>query len=492
MWLTSWRVITRVIGVGSTLILARILVPADFGLIAMASTFAAAVDALSQLGLQDALVRWQGDNRALYDAAFTLQVGRALLTSIVLVAGAPTAAWWFNEPRLIPVLWVLAATSAVTGFENVGIVEFRRNMRFDVQFRLLLVSRLVQLATTIPLALALHSYWALLIGGVASKVTRTVMTYMVHPHRPRFGFSGWRYLVGFSLWTWATCAASLVWDRCDPFVLGPRLGPARLGLYFIAIEIAMLPATELIAPIADALLAGFAVAQKEGTSSLRHAPGVAAAMLLCLAPIIVTISCASGDIVAALLGPKWLAAQPVIAILTWQCLFSPFSWVCSVAMVANAKLKVNFVGQVIVSTVKLVVLVIAVTMTSRLDIIAAATAICVAIESAVYILLLKTVETVHLRDIAGSVLRTILATGVTVLVLAELGLGWKIVKAPPLTALFHGAIIGLTSLAVYVIADFAMWRMAGQPAGSEARLIAIVGQQLHYLPSRMMRWRKAA
>jgi lipopolysaccharide exporter len=61
IWMMLWRVVTRFIGLGSTLILARVLVPADFGLVAMASTFVGAVDALSQLGLQDALVRRQTD-----------------------------------------------------------------------------------------------------------------------------------------------------------------------------------------------------------------------------------------------------------------------------------------------------------------------------------------------------------------------------------------------------------------------------------------------
>lgn len=489
IWLTGWRIVTRTIGLASTLVLARILVPADFGLLAMATTFAAAVDALSQLGLQDALVRWQGDERALYGAAFSMQLGRALLTSAILVAGAPVAAWWFHEPRLVAVLLVLAGASAITGFENVGIIEYRRNLRFDVQFRILLAGRLTQFATTVPAALILHSYWALLIGIVVARVTRTVMTYVLHPHRPTFGTFGWRYLLSFSFWTWATCLASLVWDRCDPFVLGPHIGAAMLGVYMIAIEIATLPASELISPVADALLAGFSAAQKDGTSSLHHAPGIAAAMLLCLAPIVITISCASGDVVSVMLGPKWAAAQPLIAILAWQGLFSPFSWVCSVAMVANAKLRVNFVGQVIVSTVKLATLVVAVSLTSRLDIIAAATAACVVIESGVYVLLLKTAAEVHLREIAGSVLRTVLATGMTVLVLAELGLGWKAVAGSPLPALLHGLGIGVVTVLVYALADLAMWRIAGQPKGAETRLLAIAGEQFRYLPSRLLRWR---
>ena len=135
-WMMAWRMVTRFLGLASTLVLARVLMPADFGLVAMATTFGAAVEALSQLGLQDALVRHR-DGERLMDTGFTLQLGRGLATGVVVAASAPAAAWWFTEPRLIPILMILAATSVVAGAENIGIIVFRRDMRFDKQFALL-------------------------------------------------------------------------------------------------------------------------------------------------------------------------------------------------------------------------------------------------------------------------------------------------------------------------------------------------------------------
>jgi lipopolysaccharide exporter len=67
-------------------------------------------------------------------------------------------AWWFTEPRLVPLLLVLAAGSVISGFENIGIVEFRRNIRFDVQFRMQLFPRLLQVCVTIGLAVLLKNY----------------------------------------------------------------------------------------------------------------------------------------------------------------------------------------------------------------------------------------------------------------------------------------------------------------------------------------------
>jgi lipopolysaccharide exporter len=482
-----WRMLTRVLGLASTLVLARLLVPADFGLLAMASTFAVAIDSLSQLGLQDALVRRVADDRKLFDTAFTLQVGRALVTSGLIALCAPIASWWFNEPRLMPMLLVLAAGTIVAGLENVGIVEFRREMRFDMQFKLLAIPRLLQVATTIPLAIAMQSYWALMIGIIVTKLARTVMTYIVHPYRPVLRIAGWRELAGFSFWTWATCVVAVVWDRCDPFVVGPVVGTTRLGVYLLAFEVAILPVTELIGPATDALFAGFASAQKQGVASIQQVGRVALMLLMGIVPLIVTISCASGYVVAALLGPKWLEAQPLIAILAWQCVFSPFSYVCGVALVAHGRVRLSFIGNLVASAVKLAALLVTVSLTSELAVIAAVTAACVAVESAVFLLLLTRVGDLQLRRLASGMGRIALATAVTLIAVQQSGFAWQRIDMPVLPALIEGGLIGCAVAGVYTVALYGIWLMSGRPDGPELDMMKIVAERLTGFVSRKLR-----
>jgi O-antigen/teichoic acid export membrane protein len=484
-WMVAWRMLSRVLGLVSTLVLARLLVPADFGLLGMATTFAFAVEALSQLGLQDALVRHPEGDR-LRDTAFTLQLARGVATGLVVVLAAPAAAWWFAEPRLVPVLLVLGATAVVSGAENIGIVEFRREMRFDKQFALMSAPRLLQVVVTIPVAVAIHSYWALLAGIVISKLARTTMTYVVHPYRPRLRLAGWRELAGFSFWTWATSVVGMVWDRCDSVVLGPRLGPTELGIYLLALDLATLPSTELIYPAVDALYAGFAKAQRQGTSSVGLAPMVALALLMGILPLIISFSCGSGYLVAALLGPKWSEAQGLIAILAWMGTFSPFSLVVGTTLVANGLVRRNFIANVATSTIKLATLVLAVSLTRRIEVIAAATAGCVAAESAVFLLLLKSTGRVRLRDMAGGFLRAMFAAAATVFVLHRLGLAWQYVTMPGLPAAGYGMLIGLITVSVYTVMLLAAWHIAGRPDGPEQRLIALI------LPRLRLLWRRRA
>ena len=173
-------------------------------MVAMATTFSAMLDSLSVIGVQDALVRQQGKDRKLFDTAFTLQAGRGVLTAVILSAAGPLASWWFGEPRMISMMMAIGATAFITSLENVGIAEFRRNMRFGMVFWLLTVPRIVSIIVAISAAILLRSYWALLIAGGASTVVRTVMSYVLHPFRPKLSLAGWKLLAGFSVWIWIT------------------------------------------------------------------------------------------------------------------------------------------------------------------------------------------------------------------------------------------------------------------------------------------------
>ena len=475
-WLMLWRLVSRGVGLASTLVMARILVPGDFGLVAMATAFAATVEALSEVGVQDALVRHSDSDRRLFDAAFTIQAGRALMTGAIIALSARFASHWFDEPRLTSMLLVLASVAALAGFENIGIVEFRRAMQYDVQFKLLFWPRLLQFIVTLGVALLLHSYWALVLGILAAKLARIWMTYRVHSYRPRIRIHGWRELAGFSFWTWASCIVGIIWTKVDPFVLGPAIGPAQLGVYLLALELAILPISEIIQPIADALFTGFATAQKSGESSVHHAPQVAAALLICIMPFTIGISCTSGYLVAGLLGPKWAAASTLISIMAWLCLFSPLTWVASAVLVANGHVQRNFYGRAAAAITRLAVLLAAISITDRLDVVAATVTVCVGIESCAFVLLLVGLRGVRLQQVAGTVLRSTVAGAVVLLVTILAGLAWQPVAISSVPALLDGAVIGIAIVVGFFVVLAALWQVGGRPVGAETEMLGLAAR----------------
>jgi O-antigen/teichoic acid export membrane protein len=479
----AFRVFTRIAGLGSTLVLARLLVPADFGLLAMAATFSAAIEGLSVLGVPDALVRTQDRSRDLYDTAFTIQAGRAVLTGGIIALGAPWAAQWFAEPRLGPILLVLAGLSALAGFENIGIIEFRRNLRFNMEFRLLAVPRLLQIGTTILFAWALHSYWALLAGIAAVRLGRLAMTYVVHPYRPRLAIGRWRDLVGFTFWTWASTIVGLAWNRMDPFILGHLFSPTALAMYLLAAELALLPVSELLAPATDALFPGFAAAHAQGTDSLQAAPKVAVALAMVFAPMAIILSAAAGDVVKVLLGGQWQAAQPLMAILAAITVFSPIGYVGSTALVARGLVRSNFVPIAIMVLPKIVVTYLA-ARTGRLEIVAFCNLVLSVIECSVIAVVLRRAGA-RLAEAAKGMLRVLAVVGATVLLLYETGIGWQPGTRAVLAAFFHGLGIGAVVGSIYAALLALLWLASGRPAGPEAFAIGLLRQVAG-------RWKKAA
>jgi len=270
-------------------------------------------------------------------------------------------------------------------------------------------------------------------------------------------------------------------------VLGPVVGSAQLGLYLIATDLAILPVTEIIAPVADALFAGFASAQKKGSSSIHHAPLVAATLMMFLMPITITISCGSGYVVEALLGPKWESARVLVAILAWLCLFSPFSFVSSVVLVANGFVRRNFAGKVIASSVKLAVLLTTIALTDNLKLIAVAVTVCVAAESCSYTLLLRGLGDVQPKSMVGPIMRTMIAGSSVVLLLYETSLAWQPVSMPSLDALLHGAALGVVVATLYAAAMAALWHLSGRPVGPETQLLNLVSGHIRPLFWRVAR-----
>lgn len=471
-WMVAWRMAMRSLGLISTLVLARLLVPSDFGLVAIATTFAAAIDSLSELGLQAALVRRPDDDPSLYDTAWTMQAIRGLGTGAVIALGATGAGAWFGDARLTPLLLILAALAAVAGFDNIAVVRFQRDLRFDMEFRLLFAPRLLAFLLTTGAAFALHSYWALMVGVAMGRLTRTAMTYWVQPYWPRFSLTRWRDLAGFSFWSWASSMAGMAWERSDAFVLGPALGSGQLGVFLMSTEIGLLPTSELVSPAGRALYAGVAAAQNRGADTVALAMPLMAALLMLVLPVGLGISATAGYLVAGLLGPAWEAGRPVIAIFALLCLITPITFVSTTVLSAAGYVQQNF-WAIAGATVLRVSALCWVAGTRRLD--WAALAVCgvVACEASLFLAQMAGCGRLAWREALPGVARTLASGSAVAGVLWMSGFGWREVEAPALAALLVGAAVGLGCILGCAVVQWALWLAAGRPLGPERAVIDI-------------------
>jgi len=315
LWMVSFKLLERGLGLISTLILARLLLPKDFGIVAMATSIVALLEIFSSFGMDAVLIQRQDTDRDHFDTAWTLNVLSGCAVAAVIALLALPASYFYREPRLVAVLCVLALTSVVGASENVGVVQFRRQLRFDREFRYLLTKKLVAFAVTVPLALLLRSYWALVLGIFAGRLGGVVYSYLIQPFRPRFSLRAAPEMLHFSKWLMIQNGLMFLRDRAASFFIGRLAGPAALGTFTVAAEIANMPGTELIAPMNRALLPTYARLAADPPALRREFVASMSGIALLGIPAVAGVALAAPFIVLLALGPRWSAAQPLLEVL---------------------------------------------------------------------------------------------------------------------------------------------------------------------------------
>jgi len=315
VWTVLMRFAVRSLGLVSTIILARLLAPADFGLLVLATMLLAFVELLGELDFDAFLIRQQGIDRSYYDTAWTLSLVRGALSALLLVAAAPFAADFFAEPRLQNVIYALALAGLLGGLANIGVVDFQKSLNFGRDFRLIVQTKLVAFVITILSALLLRNYWALVIGTLSARCAALVFSYTMHPYRPRLSFARTGAILHFSKWILANRLFYYAQRQGHAFVIGKLLDPASLGFYSLAREVSALATSELVLPLGRVLLPGLATLGSE-PAAMRRAflDGLSMIVMIAL-PLAVGIALTADPLVRVAMGSKWVAAIPLTQIL---------------------------------------------------------------------------------------------------------------------------------------------------------------------------------
>lgn len=305
----------RLMGAISTLILARLLIPADFGLVAMAMIVVGLIDVLLDLGVGAALIQNRNAERDDFNTAWTLRLCQASIAAVVIATGAPLVADYYHDPRVTEIMRVIAVTVFIGGLENIGIVHFQRNMEFDRDFRFFLTKRMVGTSITIAAAFVLRSYWALVLGSLLGRLNGVALSYWMHPFRPAFSLSRVRSIWSFSQWNMVLSSAAYL-SRCvDRIVLGRRASATALGAYTLADEVSSMPTTELLAPLGRVMFPAFVTARGEPAELRRIVLLAFSVQALLGIPAGVGVALVAPQAVPVLLGGHWAIAVPLVQVL---------------------------------------------------------------------------------------------------------------------------------------------------------------------------------
>lgn len=311
-WIIGGRLLVRMLGLINTLILARLLAPEDFGLVAIGVTVMQLLQNVTDIGVSRTVVKFRNAGRAHYDTLFTISMIRGVVVSAVLALMAAFAGAFYDDPRVTAVFLAVSIAPIFHALINPKVYEFERDVDFSRQFQLETIEKVAGVAVSVAIALLFRTYWAILAGFVAGAFVRAALSWALRPYTPRISLSAWREIGGFTGWLTGLSFVAALNNKLDVLIFGKFANPADVGAFFVGGSVASLPSGEIAIPMARAIYPGFSELQGDA-GALRAAYLKSAEALAFIAmPASFGVAFAAPDLVALLLGAGWERAAVML------------------------------------------------------------------------------------------------------------------------------------------------------------------------------------
>ncbi|HXZ39877.1 MAG TPA: lipopolysaccharide biosynthesis protein [Terriglobales bacterium] len=315
-----------------TVVTARLLTPADFGLVAMAAAITGLGQAFADLGLSEATIQRQEISHEQVSALFWINVAIGIGLTLVMIGLAPVLAWFYREPRLKNLTFVLSLTFLIGGLRVQHNALLQRQMRFGATAIRDVAAYVVAVTVVIAMAWLGAGYWAIVSYPLAYNSTAVAFTWIMVPWlpgRPRCG-TNVRSLVAFGGNVAGSYLINYLNRNTDNILVGWYWGASPLGLYSKAYSLLLRPVNQLNAPLSTILVPALSRLQDDPERLARYFLRVANLMMWIVTPLFGFLFVAAEPVIILVLGKKWLAAAPVFQFLCIaalaQLLYNPTMW----------------------------------------------------------------------------------------------------------------------------------------------------------------------
>jgi O-antigen/teichoic acid export membrane protein len=314
-----------VIMTGSTMVMARLLTPQDYGMIAMITAVTGFITLFKDLGLSMATIQRAEITHEQVSTLFWINVALSVAVMLVVMALAPVLAWFYGEPRLLPLTLVMALGFILGGLCVQHSALLRRQMRF-VTLALIDILRLVVcVAVGIAAALAGAGVWALVYMPLAGSVFNVVAVWIASPWRPSLPTrgAGVRGMLGFGANLTAFNVLNYFARNADNLIIGKFLGPEPLGLYSKAYGLLMLPIQQITWPLSAVAVPALSRLQDDREQFRRYYFRAISAIAFVTMPLVTMLAALSDEIIRVVLGEQWMGAAVMFKVLAFAAFFQP-------------------------------------------------------------------------------------------------------------------------------------------------------------------------
>lgn len=463
-WMVGMRWAIRGLGIVSTIILVRLLAPADFGLIAISSLTISFLSVLTSFGVDMALIQRTNSGVAHYNTAWTIRILQTTVVAVGVFLLSSFAARYFHDPRIASLMQLMSLGILVGGFENIGVVDFRKNLEFHKEFAFMVLTKFASFFITIGLAIWLRNYWALAWGTISLRLVSVILSYRMHPFRPRLSLSKFDELWSFSQWMLARNIGMYLRKEIDTFLVARTFGTDDVGLYSVPKEISELPTTEVIWPMARALFPGYAMMSNDKTRlGMAYAKVLSTISLISL-PAGIGLALVAEPLVTVMLGERWIPISPILAWLSMYGIILTISASVQAPLIALGQMRrvTLLVWMQLLLTLPVLVII---ARQNQLELIAQAQFGTSLILMPIFFAALTSLGVVRWLDVAHAIWRPLVASSIMAMCVTLIPSQWFHISA---FELLVKTAVGAT---IFIVADLGLWIKSKRPDGGEYAVV---------------------
>jgi O-antigen/teichoic acid export membrane protein len=348
-WVMGSMGVVRVLGMAQTIIMVRLLVPSDFGIMSIAGFLLGAVGTFTETGLGAAVIQRRQVGEETLNTAWTIQFLRNLVLFLAILFLAPWAAAFYKNPVLCPILRFVSLRYLLRAFNNIGLCLLEKELSYRRLVLLEVITNVVSVALSVTAAFLLHSVWALAIGWVALAAVTLVGSYAVHPYRPRFALRRQeaRKLFGFGLNLTLTGILIFLSIQGDNAVVGKVLGLTALGFYSLAYNLSNLPQMCISKVLGSVALPAYSKMQADRERLANVFSTMLTVVTVLAVPASVGLFVLAPDVVKVVYGAKYLPMVRCFRVLIVYGLLRALAAVVGPMFVGTGRPRLDLITQVV-------------------------------------------------------------------------------------------------------------------------------------------------
>ena len=333
----------RIISFAITIVLARILSPDDYGLMAMAMVICGFISFFNEIGLGSAIIQRKDVTARQLDGAFSISVIASISLYGFTYLVAPSIGDFYNNEQIADMLVVLAISFVIGAFATVSNALISKNMQFKALAGIELTTILTQAALTLTFALLGYEAWSLVFGFIFAQLIRAVLVIIFARWRPTtFGaFTEAIDLIKFGLTVTYSRLTWYAYSNAATFIIGKVSGEKQLGIFSMAATLAGLPTEHLTSLIRQVASPVFAKLQDNLAELNKLLYGFTAGLAMITFPVLAGIGVTAPELIPILLGEQWLAVIFPVQALSVMGLIKSISPLLTQALTSTGKVNIT-------------------------------------------------------------------------------------------------------------------------------------------------------